>query len=151
MFSHTGSDSVYFNREGRYPEPGAFQSKDSPYYPWYTFQNWPEQYESWWGFTTLPNVRETNPEYNRYINGEGGIVRRWLDRGASGWRLDVADELPDEFLDNLRAAVKAEDPEAIVLGEDVYKRQGRRRYFYAPAYTLLHPRLYKVPIPMRDQ
>ena len=90
VFSHTGSDSVYFNREGRYPEPGAFQSKDSPYYPWYTFQNWPEQYESWWGFTTLPNVRETNPEYNRYINGEGGIVRLWLDRGASGWRLDVA-------------------------------------------------------------
>ena len=38
VFSHTGSDSVYFNREGRYPEPGAFQSKDSPYYPWYTFQ-----------------------------------------------------------------------------------------------------------------
>ena len=134
VFSHTGSDSVYFNREGRYPEPGAFQSKDSPYYPWYTFQNWPEQYESWWGFTTLPNVRETNPEYNRYINGEGGIVRLWLDRGASGWRLDVADELPDEFLDNLRAAVKAEDPEAIVLGEvweDVSTKSAygqRRRY-----------------------
>ena len=117
VFSHTGSDSIYFNREGRYPNPGAYQSKESPYYPWYSFQNWPQQYESWWGFITLPNVKENNPEYNRYINGEDGIVRSWIRRGSSGWRLDVADELPDEFLDNLRAAVKGEDPDAMVLGE----------------------------------
>ena len=29
----------------------------------------------------------------------------------------MADELPDQFLDNLTAAVKAEDPDALVLGE----------------------------------
>ena len=51
VFSHTGSDSIYFNREGRYPNPGAYQSKESPYYPWYSFQNWPQQYESWWGLS----------------------------------------------------------------------------------------------------
>ncbi len=117
VFSHTGSDSVYFNREGRYPEPGAYQSQQSPCYPWYSFRNWPNEYDSWWGFITLPNVNETEPGYNEFINGENGIVRRWLRAGASGWRLDVADELPDAFIDNLSAAAKAEDSDALVLGE----------------------------------
>ena len=117
VFSHTGSDSVYFNREGRYPTQGAYNSQQSPYYPWYSFRQWPNAYECWWNFDTLPNVKETNESYNQYINGEQGIVRKWLKAGASGWRLDVADELPDPFLDNLTAAVKAENPDALVLGE----------------------------------
>ena len=117
VFSHTGSDSVYFNREGRYQTPGAFQSQDSPYYSWYSFQDWPNDYECWWNFKTLPDVTEINPAYDAYINGKDGIVRHWLAAGASGWRLDVADELPDAFLDRLRVAVKTENPDALVLGE----------------------------------
>lgn len=117
VFSHTGSDSVYFNREGRYEGPGAYNSTESPYYRWYSFRSWPNEYDSWWGFDTLPNVNETDEDYNQFINGEDGIVRRWLRAGASGWRLDVADELPDLFLDRLTAAAKEEDPEAMVLGE----------------------------------
>ena len=117
VFSHTGSDSVYFNREGRYPTPGAYNSQQSPYYPWYTFRQWPNSYDCWWNFDTLPNVNETNGSYNEYINGPQGIVRKWLKAGASGWRLDVADELPDQFLDRLHDAVKAEDPDALILGE----------------------------------
>ena len=117
VFSHTGSDSVYFNREGRYPPNGAYNTQDSPYYTWYNFHPWPNNYDCWWNFDTLPNVNETNESYDRYINGEDGIVRKWLKAGTSGWRLDVADELPDGFLDNLTAAVKAQDPDALVLGE----------------------------------
>ena len=117
VFSHTGSDSLYFNREGRYKGPGAYQSPDSPYASWYNFRHWPNDYESWWGFDTLPNVNETDPGYNAFINGEDGIVRKWLRAGASGWRLDVADELPDLFIDNLSVAAKAQDPQALVLGE----------------------------------
>lgn len=117
VFSHTGSDSVYFNREGRYSTPGAYNSQQSPYYPWYTFRQWPDSYECWWNFDTLPNVKETEPSYDQYINGEAGIVRKWLKAGASGWRLDVADELPDPFLDSLTRAVKSENPEGLVLGE----------------------------------
>jgi len=117
VFSHTGSDSIYFNREGRYGMGGAYNDKKSPYYSWYNFRKWPEDYECWWNFDTLPNTNETNPHYNNYINGEGGIVESWIKKGASGWRLDVADELPDEFLDTLYERVKKTDPEAIVLGE----------------------------------
>ncbi len=117
VFSHTGSDSVYFNREGRYLTQGAYHSQSSPYYPWYTFAQWPDKYDCWWGFITLPNVNERNPEYDRYINGENGIVQKWLECGASGWRLDVADELPDEFIDSLNRAAKEKNPDALVLGE----------------------------------
>lgn len=117
VFSHTGSDSPYFNREGRYDSVGAYNSKESPFYHWYSFQNWPNKYSSWWGIDTLPEVNEESPDFMEFINGENGIVRKWLKAGARGWRLDVADELPDGFLDALRDAAKAENPEAVVLGE----------------------------------
>ena len=118
VFSHTGSDSRYFNRLGGYDSLGAYQSKDSPYYSWYTFRKWPNDYDCWWGHQTLPNVNETDPGYMDYIlTGDDAIVKRWLRRGASGWRLDVADELPMPFLKELRRTVKSVDPDAAVLGE----------------------------------
>lgn len=117
VFNHTGSDSVYFNREGRYPTIGAYQSKDSVYYPWYRFRSWPDDYECWWNFNTLPNVNEGNPDFERFINGQDGVIRKWLKAGASGWRLDVADELPDAFLESLRSSAKAEKQDAVIIGE----------------------------------
>ncbi len=136
VFSHTGSDSVYFNQKGRYKEPGAYQSKESRYYPWYSFYNWPNGYESWWNFPTLPNVRETNPEYDSFINGDGGIVQKWLQAGASGWRLDVADELPDPFIDSLYASVKRKDRDALVLGEVWEDASNKTAYGISRRYLL---------------
>ena len=118
VFNHIGSQSRYFNDDGFYPELGAAQSKDSPYYNWFSFKHWPDEYESWWGINTLPAVREEHPDYVNYIiESEDAIIRRWLRCGASGWRLDVADELPDWFIEKLRTAVEETDPEAFVLGE----------------------------------
>ena len=117
VFNHTGSDSVYFNREGRYPGPGAYQSKTSPYYPWYRFRSWPDDYDCWWNFITLPAVDQENPSYRDFIAGPDGVLRHWLRAGASAWRLDVADELSDFFLDALHSAARAEKPDAAVIGE----------------------------------
>lgn len=117
VFSHTGDDSKYFNRYSRYDSVGAYQSKNSPYYNWYKFNKWPDDYESWWGIKILPEVNEDNPDFIEYITGKNGIARKWLRLGASGWRLDVADELPDEFLDEFRKAVKEEKNDCLVLGE----------------------------------
>ena len=134
VFSHTGADSIYFNKFGRYPTPGAYQSEKSPYYSWYHFWG-NKEYESWWGIDTLPNVDENNPSYTKYICGDDGVLDYWLSLGAAGYRLDVADELPDEFLDNLRACVKKFDEEKIVIGEvweDASNKiaySERRRYF----------------------
>ncbi|MBR4728578.1 MAG: glycoside hydrolase family 13 protein [Clostridia bacterium] len=117
VFSHTGANSKYFNKDGRYPTVGAYQGKDSPYFDWYRFIEYPEEYDCWWGVDILPEIDEENEDYIAYMAGENGILRRWLRAGARGWRLDVADELPDRFLDALRTAVKTEKPDALIIGE----------------------------------
>lgn len=118
VFSHTGSDSIYFNKEGRFPSLGAYQSKASPYYRWYRFRRFPDDYEAWWNIETLPNVNELEPSYLDFIiRDECSVVKHWMKLGAKGWRLDVADELPDEFLQILRREVKAVDPTCAIIGE----------------------------------
>lgn len=134
VFSHTGCDSRYFNEYNRYDTVGAYQSQDSEYYGWYKFKTWPDDYHSWWGIRLLPEVIEENPGFIEYITGENGIARKWMRLGASGWRLDVADELPDVFLDSFRSAVKEENPDALVMGEvwedasNKFSYGQRRRY-----------------------
>ncbi len=117
VFNHTGDDSVYFNKYGRYPSLGAYQSKESPYYSWYSFQEFPDKYESWWGIDILPEVNEKSEEYQNFIFGKEGVLKKWLSFGIGGYRLDVADELPDFFLKNLRKSVKESNSDAIIIGE----------------------------------
>ncbi len=118
VFSHTGADSRYFNRYGRYDTLGAYQSKRSPYYPWYRFFEYPDHYNAWWGFYTLPAVDKDHPAYRDFLlRPEGGVLPAWMKRGACGWRLDVADELPVSLLQGMRAAVKRQDAEGTLLGE----------------------------------
>lgn len=118
VFNHTGSQSLYFNADGFYPTVGAAQSLDSPYQDWYSFHPWPEDYDAWWGIRTLPAVREDSESYQQFLFGaEDAVVRHWLHAGADGWRLDVADELPDNFIRRLRSAVSETKPDALLLGE----------------------------------
>ena len=118
VFNHTGSRSRYFNADGFYPELGAAQSQSSPYYGWYSFHPWPTDYDAWWGVKTLPAVNEQQLDYRRFIfEGEDSVVRHWLRCGADGWRLDVADELPGDFIAGIRRAMEGEKPDAYLLGE----------------------------------
>lgn len=118
VFNHTGYVSKYFNGDGFYPGPGAAQSQDSPYYSWFNFSEWPGKYDSWWGIYSLPAVNESEPSYLDYIiRDENSVVRRWLRAGADGWRLDVADELPDSFVHELHKAVRETKADAVVIGE----------------------------------
>ncbi len=117
VFSHTGDDSIYFNKYNRYASIGAYQSTESPYFNWFNFQQWPNRYSAWWGVPSLPETNEENPDFLEFITGENGVLRHWLRCGVKGWRLDVADELPDSFLDKIRTAVKTEDKNAIIIGE----------------------------------
>ena len=118
VFNHTGSQSRYFNADGFYSDTGAAQSPDSPYYHWYSFHPWPADYDAWWGIRTLPAVREDAPDYRDFIiRGQDSVVRHWLRAGASGWRLDVADELPDDFIAEIRTAMEETAPDSFLLGE----------------------------------
>lgn len=118
VFSHTGSNSRYFNRSGQYNTIGAFQSPDSPYYEWYNFRNFPYEYDCWWNFSTLPNVTETTPSYMDFIIYKpDSVLHHWMGEGISGWRLDVIDELPAAFSQAFYAELKKTDPEAVMIGE----------------------------------
>lgn len=139
VFNHTGSQSRYFNADGFYPTLGAAQSPESPYYDWFSFHPWPTDYDSWWGIKTLPAVREEAPGYVDYIlDSQDSVVRRWLRAGASGWRLDVADELPDWFIEKLRTAVEETDPDALVLGEVWEDASNKIAYSQRRKYLLGH-------------
>ena len=116
VFNHCGQDSRYFNRYGNYPEPGAWQGDESPYRDWFFF-NEDGTYDGWWGNPDLPDVNEKNPEYHELICGQDGVVRKWLRAGARGWRLDVADELSDGFIEDIKAAMVAERPDGALVGE----------------------------------
>ena len=117
VYSHTGDDSVYFNKKGNYEEPGAYQGEESKYYDWYDF-NEDGTYKSWWGFETLPEVNELNEKFVDYIiTGEDSVIKHWLKLGASGFRLDVADELPDEFIFRLRSELKKKFKNYTLIGE----------------------------------
>ena len=117
VLNHTGADSRYFNKYGTYDSVGAYQSRQSPYADWFHFREFPDVYDSWWGIETLPAVNEASPSYQEFVFGENGVLRHWLGHGVSGYRLDVADELPDFFLEKLRRTVKETRRDAVIIGE----------------------------------
>ncbi len=118
VYSHTGSNSLYFNKDGTFPGKGAYQDPQSPYRSWYTFYHWPDNYHSWWNFDTLPTVNKMDPAFIRYIiSDEDSVVAHWLNLGADGFRLDVADELPDAFIKLLRDRIRSIKPDALLMGE----------------------------------
>lgn len=136
VFSHTGDDSIYFNKYRRYDSVGAYNSTESPYYKWYKFQDWPQKYTSWWGIDILPETIEETPEFIDYITGPGGIVEKWLRLGADGWRLDVADELPDMFIEKIRERIEAVKPGALLLGEVWEDASNKEAYGVRRKYIL---------------
>ena len=136
VYSHTGSDSLYFDREGSFGGNGAFRDPESPFYSWYTFYQYPHKYNSWWGFDTLPTVKKLDPGFMDYIFGaEDSVIAHWLQLGADGFRLDVADELPNEFMDAFKKRLRQLRSDALLMGEvweDASHKIAydvRRRYF----------------------
>ena len=134
VFNHTGDDSIYFNKYGRYSSVGAYQDRSSPYYKWYNFINYPNEYESWWGINTLPAINESNAEYVDFITGKDGVIEYYTKLGVGGWRLDVVDELPSDFVKKIRKALKSTYKDGLLIGEvweDVSNKisYGKRREY----------------------
>ncbi|MBR4309122.1 MAG: glycoside hydrolase family 13 protein [Oscillospiraceae bacterium] len=134
VFSHTGDDSIYFDAKHRFGH-GAISDPESPYRRWYDFQSYPEDYEAWWGVKTLPCVKELEASYLEYIiHGEDSVVAHWMDLGADGFRLDVADELPDDFILQLKQKIRSIDPQAFLIGEVWEDASNKRAYGLSRKY-----------------
>ena len=136
VYSHTGSNSLYFDKDRTFGGKGAYCTPDSPYYSWFTFYNYPNSYNCWWNFDTLPTVKKMDPAFVDYIiSDEDSVVAHWLKLGADGFRLDVVDELPNEFVKLLKDRIRAIKPDALLIGEvweDASNKEAygiRRRYF----------------------
>lgn len=117
VFNHTGSDSLYFNKKNTYDSIGAYQGIKSPYYDWYYFVNYPDNYGCWWGITVTPTVNKLVDSYKRFIFGDGGVIEKWTKFGIDGWRLDVVDELDIDFVNGLRSKIKSVKNDALIIGE----------------------------------
>ncbi|CEO35612.1 glycoside hydrolase family 13 protein [Paraclostridium sordellii] len=136
VFSHTGDDSIYFNKYGNYDSLGAYQSKNSKFFSWYNFKDYPNEYDCWWGVKSLPNVNETKNSYMDYIiRDKDSVIKKWMNYGVKGWRLDVVDELPSKFLETLKKETLNIDNESVIIGEvwedasNKISYSERRKYF----------------------
>jgi len=115
VFNHTGADSRYFNRYDTYPTKGAYGDKKSPFHDWYVFKNYPDDYECWWGFENLPSIDKRSLKFQRYITGK--VIPFYLSLGFRGVRLDVVDELSDNFVKKITRSVKRGGKDNVVIGE----------------------------------
>ena len=117
VFNHTGDDSLYFNRYGRYDSVGAYESKSSPYVDWYHFKKHPDEYECWWDIKILPKLNLSNPEVRDYFLASDGVIARYASMGIGGMRLDVADELDDAFIAKIKECLSSYSADNILYGE----------------------------------
>ncbi len=132
VFNHTGADSIYFNRYGNYDSLGAYQSKDWEYYAWYTFKSYPDDYESWWGIEILPRINTGNRDFEAFITEK--VIPKYRAMGISGLRLDVADELSDEFIAKIKQALSPDETTVLYgeVWEDASNKiaYGKRKKYY---------------------
>lgn len=117
VFNHTGAGSRYFNKYGDYDSQGAYNSQASPYYDWFTFRAYPDDYECWWDFKTLPAIKKDSESFQSFITNKKGVLSYWASLGFNGVRLDVADELTDDFIKKIRKRLKAESADNLLIGE----------------------------------
>ena len=134
VFSHTGSNSVYFDRNHVFGG-GAVSDPNSPYRAWYRFRHYPDDYDAWWNMPTLPNVNELEKSYVNYvIEDDDSVIAHWLRLGADGFRLDVVDELPDEFVGKLKRRLRELKPDALLIGEVWEDASNKRAYSVSRRY-----------------
>jgi cyclomaltodextrinase / maltogenic alpha-amylase / neopullulanase len=124
--NHVGSDSMYFNRFGNFGSGGAFDNgrinPASPYAGWFSFDasqsNPDKQFRGWVGINDLPELNKASPAWRDFAyRRPDSVMKTWLDRGAAGWRMDVAPWVPDDFWREWRAEIKRHRPDALTVSE----------------------------------
>lgn len=133
VFNHTGDDSIYFNKYEKYDSLGAYNSKDSEYYDWYNFKDYPDDYECWWGIPIMPRLMQNNKACRDFFTQK--VCKKYIEMGIGGFRLDVADELCDDFLYEFRSSMRNLSKDAALIGEVwenavLKEAYGERRHYF---------------------
>ncbi|OGN93934.1 MAG: alpha-glycosidase [Chloroflexi bacterium RBG_13_48_10] len=98
---------------------------------YFTFRKHPNEYESWLGVRSLVKLNYRSAALrNVMYAGPNSVFRQWLrpPYSADGWRIDVANMLARQGADQLgmevgrgiRQAVKAENSQAYLIGENFF-------------------------------
>ena len=124
VFNHSSSDSVYFDLYHRYgPPDGGCENLSSPYRGWYNFFNSNApcsygDYEAWFGFGSLPAFKDDSAGVRDFFyRGADNVTKHWYDRGASGWRFDVASDISHDWWREYRGYAKSYKPDGPLVGE----------------------------------
>ncbi|MEG0553461.1 MAG: glycoside hydrolase family 13 protein, partial [Carnobacterium sp.] len=118
VFNHAGADSRYFNQFNSYDGVGAYQSLDSPYRDWFAFEHFPDDFNSWWGIKDLPTLNKQSKEVQDFIyENDDSVIQYWSKMGIGGWRIDVADEISDDFLLGIRKNMDKAADDLVLIGE----------------------------------
>lgn len=137
VYNHTGNDSVYFNEYGTYDSEGAYQNPKSPYSRFYEKDRF-GNYQYWWGFHNLPVCDKTDPEFKNMIFGVGGVIDKWCELGIDGLRLDVVDELTDDFLMGIWKAMQRNRPNDFIIIGEVWENAMRKGKTYISSGKEMH-------------
>ncbi|MCB0877596.1 MAG: glycoside hydrolase family 13 protein [Thermoleophilia bacterium] len=107
----------------------------SKYWDRFSVRNWPitykrdkegvlrsDDYESWWGYATLPVLKTDDPEVRDYfLTGKDAIIKKWVREGKiDGWRMDVADDsnFSADYWRTARKELKSVNPDAYMVAEN---------------------------------
>ncbi|EIL95475.1 glycoside hydrolase family 13 protein [Rhodanobacter sp. 115] len=113
--------------------PGAYQSQSSPWYDYYTFQQWPGTYSNFLGVASMPKLDygASGSAVREQIYGSStSVMQTYLKSpyGIDGWRLDAAqyldagggngsDATNHQIMQEMRTAVKSVNANADIVGE----------------------------------
>ncbi len=109
----------------------ALADPAAPTAGYFTFNKHPHDYATWLGVRSLVKLNYRSKALREVMYAApGSVFRHWLQPpyAADGWRIDVANMLARQGADQLgmevgrgiRAAVKAENPQAYLIGENFF-------------------------------
>ncbi len=108
VFNHTSYHHEWYKkaRQGIPPFVDYYQKNEDGY-----FLNWA-------GVETLPLLNHNHPDVRACFYGdENSIVPYWLQQGADGWRLDVAEGLGVEVIQKIKTAMLKYSSNTALYGE----------------------------------